>query len=136
MLNRRSWIKSLGFATLVSAFAAWGQMGTSAGLEVPFAFVVSGKAMPAGTYFVSANDPVITIKNIDSNVGFLGHVNRNAKLNYDLKARMTFIKAGNSYYLKSASLPGKSTRWKLDERSIAMQARNDNPSEVVILARR
>lgn len=74
--------------------------------DIPFVFVVAGRAMPAGHYIVSSvNDTLVRIENSTRQGGFVSttRIQRSAS---DNRCRLVFHRYGDTYFLSQVWVTG------------------------------
>jgi hypothetical protein len=102
-------IMALAMTSLVSA--ATQLWSAPLNVKVPFAFSVSGKAMPAGEYTLSEQGPrgVIVVRNFAEKkaVGVLTQLTRSE--NTSKQSRLEFRRYGSQYFLASVRIAGQDT---------------------------
>ena len=123
-------------AVAASLLAAPAKAQTTTRFDVPFAFEVNGRAMPAGHYdLISRASPVAEFIGVDSKGGTLSYWRSNPSLVDDGLSRLKFLKVGNHYYLRSGAIPGRFVIWPVNEKRLTIQAKV-KAEPVVIVARR
>ena len=111
--------------------------------HIPFAFTVGEKALPAGEYRVAklptVTDSPMLIQRTDSSVSAIVGSNATEANKQQDHSKLVFRCYGNRYFLSQIWVAGSSRGRELprsaQEKELAMQARNDKPIEVTIVAR-
>jgi hypothetical protein len=136
--NSISYSSLLGLSLLLSATGAYSQ--TAARANVPFAFKVGAKQMPAGTYTVQTQigSDIVTVHNVQTGTSALALGRRESPSKKTDK--LIFRRYGNQYYL-TAILGSKGSQGMVfsasrKERQLEeAQARTNSTNTVEIASR-
>ena len=126
-------VRGLWAASLIAAFAA-PVNAADMSCDVPFQFVVNGKALPAGKYQLSMQGSVLLVQGY--NVGGAVAVTGALRSIKDSGAKLVFHKYGERYILREAWAGGRSGRAlpeSAQERELKIRAAN-GPERVAIPA--
>jgi hypothetical protein len=109
-MNRRLWVllSAIGLVLAVSPATAFAQDALM--VNVPFAFMASGKSHPAGEYRlqVSGNENEVMVMPAKGDQTVALVQSRLSVINSPEQAdRVVFDKVGNTYYLSEMWLPGE-----------------------------
>jgi hypothetical protein len=111
--------------------------------NVPFAFAVAGKTMPAGEYALDNEVPAVTavrLRNLDSPEAAVASTNSASGGMAAHPAELVFHRYGNQYFLAQVWSGDASTgidiQTSRDERNRAKETAGIQPQSVVILAMR
>ena len=138
------------FALFVAAFCLVSVMAVpmpaqsfSVKANVPFAFVVAGKTMPAAEYALDNEVPAVTavrLRNLDSREAAFVLTNLAGGGMAAHPAELVFHRYGNQYFLSQVwsgdSSTGIDIQTSRDERNMAKETAGIQPENVVILAMR
>lgn len=121
-------------ATPLSAFAQ--TSGVKA--NIPFAFQVGSRVLPAGTYtFTQDNQSVMQVNGSDSHNRILAMALPQSSLNAPKTSTITFTKYGDHYFLHKVSSSSSTTAWECptarQEKELIRELRNQRPTEVAVL---
>ena len=105
--------------------------------QVPFDFVLAGKAVPAGEWTVTAfsRDGVLLIQNADSRVGVLSGTNMDETNKPAGSYSLVFHRYNNRYFLAEIKIEGSRMAYRLPEsKAEAELAQNVTATEEVLVA--
>jgi hypothetical protein len=108
--------------------------------NVPFAFTVNSKLLPAGTYMIKAESPgLIVIRNTRKPVSALSLVTPgDAKVTKG--GKLTFHRYGGEYFLSEVTCPAADMSSKIpsskqEKQAQSLQARNQETSQIYVATR-
>lgn len=103
-------LKGLWAAGLIVAFAAGSVPAEAAEMScnVPFGFVVNGKALPAGTYHLSMQQSVLLVRSFGTGGAVV--LTDALQSRQETGAKLVFHKYGDRYILREAWTGGRSGR--------------------------
>jgi hypothetical protein len=103
--------------------------------RVPFGFIVNGKALPAGHYFVGNHDGVLMVKGERDGAMVMG-IPAGRRIDKSSGASLVFLKTGTRYDLSEVwSTGGDGRTVRLSRRQIEERARatDDTPVERIVI---
>ena len=96
-------------AMMISAMPALANTSTSTRTNVPFAFVASGKAMPAGAYTLAKNsENVISVRSEAGDTTLAVVTRLVGPINGATQPRLIFVKKNGQYHLSEIYLANTS----------------------------
>lgn len=140
----KSSITSLVASGLVSCALAIGaatpsfaQSGALAKADIPFAFQVGNKILPAGTYLFSRDGAnIMILRGTEKDTQIASMVLPDTGLNAPKVGRVTFTKYGDRYFLHKVSTAGSSTSYHwttgVQEKKLIHELRKQPPTEVAV----
>jgi hypothetical protein len=125
---------ALAIGASTSSFA---QSGAVAKAQIPFAFQVGSKVMPAGTYtFSQDGQNIMQLHGTTAQAHALSAVRPETGLKAPRVGLITFNKYGDRYFLRAISTSANSTAWECpttkQEKALIRELRNQQPTEVAV----
>lgn len=119
-----------------AATPSFAQSTTLAQADIPFAFQVNGKLMPAGTYLISQDNSIMRLSNSGKHAQALAMALPDNGVQPATEGKITFNKYGDHYFLHNVSVAGSSTSYRCpttkQEKNIVRELRNQQPTEVAV----
>jgi hypothetical protein len=105
---KKSLCVTVGIVLMTAAFAAAQTPRTGVTADVPFAFLVNGKLLPAGTYkfTAGANLAQITVASPDGKASAMTTVTTRVSPRSESDGSIVFDLAGQDHYLAEIYVPG------------------------------
>jgi hypothetical protein len=128
---------ALAIGVAATPFNAFAQTSSGVKADIPFAFQVGSKVMPAGTYiFSNENESIMRLRGSDAHAQILTMVLPQTSLNAPKVGTITFTKYGDRYFLHKVSSSASTTAWSCttgkQEKELARELRNQRPTEVAV----
>jgi hypothetical protein len=128
---------ALAIGVAATPFNAFAQSSLRVKADIPFAFQVGTKVMPAGTYIFSReNQNIMLLRGSNPHDQILTMVLPQINLNAPKVGTITFTKYGDRYFLHKVSSSDTSTAYEWatgrQEKELIRELHNQKPTEVAL----
>ena len=128
---------AIGLGMLFATVSAAQAQEVRVKADVPFAFTVGGKELPAGNYFLTSSgvsDTALVIRNEDQNATALTVTNSCRKLDPASSTKLVFHRVGDQYFLYQIWTEGNSAGRQLRAPAAEKMLAQNHGVETVIVA--
>ncbi|WP_035348145.1 hypothetical protein [Edaphobacter aggregans] len=128
---------ALAIGVASTPFNAFAQDPSGVKANIPFAFEVGSKVMPAGTYtFTKQGEYIMLLRGSDPHAQILAMVRPQTSQNAPKVGTITFTQYGDRYFLHKVSSSATSTAWDCptgkQEKELIRELRNQKATEVAV----
>jgi hypothetical protein len=141
MKNMTRILVTMTLTLLPMLAAAQLQPDTKLVAQVPFDFMIGGKAVPAGTLSIQRAVPgsaTLSMRNRDANVNIFCGAAQDESKTPAAANTLVFNKYGHHYFLAQVKIEGSKTKYKLPQSpaEAEFRAQNSQAPQEVLLARK